>query len=107
MVLLYCATSNNWMYGLQIPARGFYRVVTSYTLHKFWQEIESNAALHMCDMKDIERAIDEVGGLPVVVKVTQGTQGQGVALSIHFVKLATWYRDCWLQERLGNPRIHC
>ncbi len=32
------------------------------------------------DMKDIERAIDAVGGLPVVVKVTQGTQGQGVFL---------------------------
>ena len=29
------------------------------------------------DMKDIERAIEAVGGLPVVVKVTQGTQGQG------------------------------
>ena len=32
------------------------------------------------DMKDIERAIEAVGGLPVVVKVTQGTQGQGVFL---------------------------
>jgi ribosomal protein S6--L-glutamate ligase len=32
------------------------------------------------DMKDIERAIDAVGGLPAVVKVTQGTQGQGVFL---------------------------
>ena len=32
------------------------------------------------DMRDIERAIDAVGGLPVVVKVTQGTQGQGVFL---------------------------
>ena len=32
------------------------------------------------DMKDIERAIDAVRGLPVVVKVTQGTQGQGVFL---------------------------
>ena len=32
------------------------------------------------DMKDIERAIETVGGLPVVVKVTQGTQGQGVFL---------------------------
>ena len=32
------------------------------------------------DMKDIERAIEAAGGLPVVVKVTQGTQGQGVFL---------------------------
>ena len=32
------------------------------------------------DMKDIQRAIEAVGGLPVVVKVTQGTQGQGVFL---------------------------
>jgi ribosomal protein S6--L-glutamate ligase len=32
------------------------------------------------DMKDIERAIEAVGGLPAVVKVTQGTQGQGVFL---------------------------
>ena len=32
------------------------------------------------DMRDIERAIDAVGGLPAVVKVTQGTQGQGVFL---------------------------
>mgnify|MGYP001197930122 FL=1 len=32
------------------------------------------------DMRDIERAIDAAGGLPVVVKVTQGTQGQGVFL---------------------------
>ena len=32
------------------------------------------------DMKDIARAIEAVGGLPVVVKVTQGTQGQGVFL---------------------------
>ena len=32
------------------------------------------------DMQDIERAIEAVGGLPVVVKVTQGTQGQGVFL---------------------------
>ena len=32
------------------------------------------------DMKDIERAIEAVGGLPVVVKVTQGAQGQGVFL---------------------------
>ena len=31
-------------------------------------------------MKDIQRAIEAVGGLPVVVKVTQGTQGQGVFL---------------------------
>tara|TARA_B100001248_G_scaffold228883_1_gene188009 strand:- start:280 stop:1095 length:816 start_codon:yes stop_codon:yes gene_type:complete len=31
-------------------------------------------------MQDIERAIEAVGGLPVVVKVTQGTQGQGVFL---------------------------
>ena len=30
-------------------SQGFYRVVTSYTLHKFWQEIESqHRALHMC-----------------------------------------------------------
>ena len=32
------------------------------------------------DMQDIERAIEAVGGLPVVVKVTQGTKGQGVFL---------------------------
>ena len=29
---------------------------------------------------DIEHAIEAVGGLPVVVKVTEGTQGQGVFL---------------------------
>ena len=32
------------------------------------------------DTIDVEPAIDFVGGLPVVIKVTQGTQGQGVFL---------------------------
>ena len=32
------------------------------------------------DSIDVEPAIDFVGGLPVVIKVTQGTQGQGVFL---------------------------
>ena len=32
------------------------------------------------DIIDVEPAIDFVGGLPVVIKVTQGTQGQGVFL---------------------------
>jgi len=37
-------------------------------------------ASYVRDMKDIERAIEAVGGLPAVVKVTQGTQGHGVFL---------------------------
>ena len=32
------------------------------------------------DIIDVESAIDFVGGFPVVIKVTQGTQGQGVFL---------------------------
>ena len=32
------------------------------------------------DIIDVETAVDFVGGLPVVIKVTQGTQGQGVFL---------------------------
>jgi ribosomal protein S6--L-glutamate ligase len=32
------------------------------------------------DLIDVESAIDFVGGFPVVIKVTQGTQGQGVFL---------------------------
>jgi len=32
------------------------------------------------DVLDVDLAIDDVGGLPVVIKVTQGTQGQGVFL---------------------------
>jgi len=32
------------------------------------------------DILDIENAVDSVGGLPVVIKVTSGTQGQGVFL---------------------------
>ena len=43
-------------------------------------KISTPRTAYVRDMKDIERAIDAAGGLPVVVKVTQGTQGQGVFL---------------------------
>tara|TARA_B100000530_G_scaffold326558_1_gene265455 strand:+ start:3998 stop:5071 length:1074 start_codon:yes stop_codon:yes gene_type:complete len=43
-------------------------------------KISTPRTAYVRDMKDIQRAIDTVGGLPVVVKVTQGTQGQGVFL---------------------------
>ncbi|MCH1540501.1 MAG: RimK family alpha-L-glutamate ligase [Candidatus Poseidonia sp.] len=36
--------------------------------------------VYVRDILDVEQAIDIVGGLPVVVKVTQGTQGEGVFL---------------------------
>ena len=36
--------------------------------------------VYVRDILDVEQAIDIVGGLPVVVKVTQGTQGDGVFL---------------------------
>jgi len=36
--------------------------------------------VYVRDILDVEHAIDIVGGLPVVVKVTQGTQGDGVFL---------------------------
>ena len=36
--------------------------------------------VYVRDIFDVEKAIDEVGGLPVVIKVTQGTQGEGVFL---------------------------
>jgi len=36
--------------------------------------------VYVRDIIDVESAIDFVGGLPVVIKVTQGTQGQGVFL---------------------------
>ena len=36
--------------------------------------------VYVRDTADIEHAIEAVGGLPVVVKVTEGTQGQGVFL---------------------------
>jgi len=42
--------------------------------------IPTPRASYVRDMKDIERAIEAVGGLPAVVKVTQGTQGHGVFL---------------------------
>lgn len=43
-------------------------------------KISTPRTAYVRDMKDIERAIHTVGGLPAVVKVTQGTQGQGVFL---------------------------
>ncbi|HIF45286.1 MAG TPA: RimK family alpha-L-glutamate ligase [Candidatus Poseidoniales archaeon] len=51
-------------------------------------KIPTPATAYVRDMKDIERAIEAVGGLPAVVKVTQGTQGQGVFLrhTIHETK---------------------
>lgn len=36
--------------------------------------------VYVRDILDVEQAIEVVGGLPVVVKVTQGTQGEGVFL---------------------------
>ena len=36
--------------------------------------------MNVRSVKDVDHAIDAVGGLPVVVKVTKGTQGQGVFL---------------------------
>jgi ribosomal protein S6--L-glutamate ligase len=36
--------------------------------------------VYVRDILDVEQAIETVGGLPVVVKVTQGTQGEGVFL---------------------------
>ena len=57
--------SRDKLHSSQILAR--YRIPTPRTAY-------------VRDMKDIERAIEAVGGLPVVVKVTQGTQGQGVFL---------------------------
>ena len=36
--------------------------------------------VYVRDTADVEQAIESVGGLPVVVKVTEGTQGQGVFL---------------------------
>ena len=36
--------------------------------------------VYVRDILDVEHAIETVGGLPVVVKVTQGTQGDGVFL---------------------------
>jgi len=43
-------------------------------------KIPTPATAYVRDMKDVGRAIDSVGGLPVVIKVTQGTQGNGVFL---------------------------
>ena len=43
-------------------------------------KIPTPKTAYVRDMKDVGRAIETVGGLPVVVKVTQGTQGQGVFL---------------------------
>ena len=43
-------------------------------------KIPTPKTAYVRDMQDVGRAIDTVGGLPVVVKVTQGTQGQGVFL---------------------------
>jgi ribosomal protein S6--L-glutamate ligase len=43
-------------------------------------KIPTPRTAYVRDMKDIEHATEAVGGLPVVVKVTQGTQGQGVFL---------------------------
>ncbi len=36
--------------------------------------------VYVRDIFDVENAIEQVGGLPVVIKVTQGTQGEGVFL---------------------------
>ncbi len=43
-------------------------------------KIEIPRTAYVRDLRDVENAIDDVGGLPVVVKVTQGTQGHGVFL---------------------------
>jgi len=43
-------------------------------------EIPIPRTTYVRDILDIETAIDYVGGLPVVIKVTSGTQGQGVFL---------------------------
>ncbi len=43
-------------------------------------KIPTPKTAYVRDMQDVGRAIETVGGLPVVVKVTQGTQGQGVFL---------------------------
>ena len=40
--------------------------------------------VYVRDPRDVERAIEYCGGLPVVVKVTQGTQGDGVFLRYSF-----------------------
>lgn len=43
-------------------------------------KIEIPKTAYVRDLRDVEKAIQDVGGLPVVVKVTQGTQGNGVFL---------------------------
>ncbi|MGY8701923.1 MAG: ATP-grasp domain-containing protein [Candidatus Poseidoniales archaeon] len=43
-------------------------------------KISIPSTAYVRDLRDVEKAIDEVGGLPVVIKVTQGTQGEGVFL---------------------------
>ncbi len=43
-------------------------------------KIDIPRTAYVRDLRDVENAIDDVGGLPVVVKVTQGTQGNGVFL---------------------------
>lgn len=43
-------------------------------------KIDIPRTAYVRDLRDVENAIEDVGGLPVVVKVTQGTQGNGVFL---------------------------
>ena len=50
-------------------------------------KIPTPATAYVRDMKDVERAIDSVGGLPVVIKVTQGTQGNGVFLRLSLIHI--------------------
>ena len=50
--------------------------------------------VYVRDILDVEQAIDTVGGLPVVVKVTQGTQGTGCSFATPPLRSATSFRAC-------------
>ena len=63
--------------------------------------------VYVRDPRDVERAIEYCGGLPVVVKVTQGTQGDGVFLRYSFQETKNLVQmGFFYQKGCVDSRIH-
>ena len=113
MVLQFYGTWNNSASGQQILDKAFYRAGTNFTPPKFLQDDSVPKTSYVRDIIDNEPAIDFVGGLPVVIKVTQGTQGQGyfcATLSMNREKfmqgLLLTGKSVLIQNTSQNPTRH-
>ena len=64
--------------------------------------------VYVRDTADIEHAIEAVGGLPVVVKVTEGTQGQGVFLRHTYHETRNLVQGLLAHQKSdSHSGIHC